>query len=246
MPIDLEDLHERKRKLSDGGVVRRFYRRDNGVEVCGAQLRNKGKQVRCSQRALAPNGRCRIHGGAVGSGRPPVHGRWTQASGRFAEAYQRAKEDPGLVDLRRPLALLDLQVEEALRLAADGDCPSFRARAREAFLAVEGAAAAGDPVAMQEGIANLGEVLEEGAKQSEVQRHLVDITERFSKRLEKAWDIRLARGNAVNARDLVSILGRIVDAIQQAAPPDVARRVLHTVDVEFRDIAGLAPAAGER
>lgn len=43
---------------------------------CGAKLR--GKEATCQRWAAVGHTRCRLHGGAPGSGRPPTHGRYTQ------------------------------------------------------------------------------------------------------------------------------------------------------------------------
>ena len=42
---------------------------------CGAKLR--GKDAVCQRWAAVGRTRCRLHGGAPGSGRPPTHGRYT-------------------------------------------------------------------------------------------------------------------------------------------------------------------------
>lgn len=42
---------------------------------CGAKLR--GRDAKCQRWAAIGFTRCRLHGGAPGSGRPPTHGRTT-------------------------------------------------------------------------------------------------------------------------------------------------------------------------
>lgn len=46
------------------------------TQRCGAKLR--GKDAACQRWAAVGYTRCRLHGGAPGSGRPPIHGRYTR------------------------------------------------------------------------------------------------------------------------------------------------------------------------
>lgn len=102
----------------------------DGRQVCGAALRGEAKGWACgaSGRMLHPSGRCRMHGGAAGVGRPPKHGGrvYEHALGpqrsRFAELLAR----PDLLKTDPQVALYDTEVERLLEEAAEGRGPAWR------------------------------------------------------------------------------------------------------------------------
>ena len=74
---------------------------------CGAKTRS-GKPCK---RAHAKNyKRCRLHGGAPGSGRPITHGRYSkrfrQMAPQMTQLIDECMDDPQLLDLKRPVAVL--------------------------------------------------------------------------------------------------------------------------------------------
>lgn len=88
---------------------------------CGAKNRRGGF---CEKAPAKGAKRCRMHGGAPGSGRPPVHGRFSQ---RFAqltpedqELLEQVLNDPELLDARRPAATAQLLLYRKLSAAKDG------------------------------------------------------------------------------------------------------------------------------
>ena len=75
----------------------------------------KSTQRRCGKPSVTGRRVCRLHGGM--GGRPIVHGRRSRALGRLREAYNEARDDPSLMDLRDTLALLDIVVQDAAKRA---------------------------------------------------------------------------------------------------------------------------------
>ena len=87
---------------------------DDGEPLrCRAKSKQHGG--RCKKTKVPGRTVCRYHGG--NAGRPIVHGRRSKALGRFREAYNEARDDPGLMDLRDTMALLDIVVQRALKRA---------------------------------------------------------------------------------------------------------------------------------
>jgi hypothetical protein len=87
---------------------------------CGAKKRDG---TPCKARPAPGSKRCRIHGGHPRSGRPPIHGRYSARFRRLdavaQEAIDTALKDPQLLDLRRPVALQSLIVQDAPLLPDD-------------------------------------------------------------------------------------------------------------------------------
>lgn len=81
---------------------------------CGARLKKGGT---CKRWATDGFTRCRLHGGHPKAGRPPIHGRYSKRFARLdavaQDAIDLALKDPQLLDLRRPVALQTVIMQEA-------------------------------------------------------------------------------------------------------------------------------------
>lgn len=200
--------------------------------------KSKTSQERC-KRTVVPGRRvCRYHGGLGGA--PPKHGRYSKGLGRFREAYESARNDPGLLDLRETLALLDVVVQRAADRAADKDTPDFRAQAYDLF---EKARRTTDPADAAQALNRLGELLQVGCGEDSALAELAKAAERLGRRQEKAWQIRLDAANAINARDLTAVLARFADIVLEEVPKDAAARVIRRIDAE---VLGTGPTATRR
>lgn len=191
---------------------------------------------RCGRRVVTGRRVCRLHGGAS-PGAPIKHGRYSKSLGRFREAYEEAKNDPSLMDLRESLALLDLTVQKAAERATESDTPEFRKEALKLARALEDAAGTEDFEAQ---LKDLLEFLERGVREDAALEELARAAERLGRRQEKAWSIRLDAATALNARDLVAVLSRFADIVLEEASKDAARRIVARIDSE---VLGTGPAA---
>lgn len=197
--------------------------------------KSKTSQQRC-KRTVVPGRRvCRYHGGL--GGRPPIHGRYSTVLGHFREAYQAARDDPSLTDLRETMALLDVVVQKAAERAAENDTPEFRKTAIEMW---ERARYAQDDVERDLLMDALGEWIKAGVKDDAALDNLAKSAERLAKRQERSWDIKLSAANAINARDMVTVLARFADIVLTEAPKDVAGRIIRRIDGE---VLGSGPQA---
>lgn len=85
--------------------------------VCGAKTRKGAPCQRPAGWATqhAGEGRCKLHGGGDGTGRPPIHGRYS-IKGRAAlqDKVEQFYNDPAAGDLRSELALLRALLQDYL------------------------------------------------------------------------------------------------------------------------------------
>lgn len=197
--------------------------------------KSKSTQNRCRQRVVPGRRVCRYHGGL--GGRPPTHGRYSKDLGRFREAYQESLNDPGLMDLRETMALLDLAVQRATRRAAQFDSPEFRSRCLDVY---EEARGADTPEGVSDALNRLGTLLRDGIQEDAAFEELSKAAERLARRQEKAWSIKLDAATAINARDLTAVLSRFADIILVEAPKDAAARIIRRLDAE---VLGTSKAA---
>lgn len=92
-------------------------------KYCGAKLRNK--TAFCRNRAILLNGRCRNHGGLTPKGIASPnykHGRYSKhLPNHLRDRYNESFNDPELTALRDDLALIDVQIGEALTAVYSSD-----------------------------------------------------------------------------------------------------------------------------
>lgn len=201
------------------------YPVDGQPNRCTAQ--SKQSKERCRNQVVPGRSVCRFHGGL--GGRPIIHGRYSKSMGSLREAYEAARNDPTLMELRESLALLDVVVQKAAKRASDLDTPEFR---EQALTLYSDASQATDPVEAQTKLRDLGLLLRSGGEESKALGDLADATERLAKRQEKAWDLRLSAANAINARDMVALLSRFADIVIEEADRETATRIVGRIDTE--------------
>lgn len=210
------------------------YDEDGEPNRCRAKSKSSGE--RCTKTVVPGRTVCRYHGGL--GGRPPSHGRYSLALGRFREAYESSLEDPSLLDLRETLALLDLVVRQAAERAGTGDTPELRSRALELL---DGVREAPDPSKAAAKLNELRTLLEEGVDEDKALEALSDAAEKLARRQEKAWSIKLDAAQAINARDLVVVLGSFADVVMEEADRETAARIVRRIDTDVLGASG--PAA---
>lgn len=216
-------LAESELEFRDVGDRCFAYRLSDGRQVCGSKVKSKPGNFCGNWQHLAPNGRCRNHGGL--GGRPPTTGRWASSLGRFGESYLAAKEDPELLDLSRTLAILDMVVERAARRIEERDTPAFRRRLGELFEEMSTLLREGEASKAQEVMAELGRLIRDGGSEEDAFGEFSRAAERLSRRAEKAWDLKLSRKHAIAADDLAQILGQFLDFVRLEGTEEIALAV---------------------
>lgn len=173
-------------------------------------------------------------------------GRYRKALGRFAEAYQNSLNDRNLLDLLEPLAALDMLAQRLMERLADLDTVDFRNRARQhlhEYLANRDAGKKDDAeVAMK----NLRTLLARGGDEDQITIRLAKLLTSNARRMEGAWEIRLARRNAVNAREVEAVMGRILDILKSETTIDVHARVTERFTQEIMGTPGSPALLGTR
>lgn len=222
MPIDYDDLIEAK--TQDGT---RYYRVEDGKEVCGKQLRGRERTTRCNSPAIFPaNGRCKLHGGPRAKDRSSVvPGRWSRKLGRWREAYEEAVEDEGLSDMRRTLAALDLNVTRSAERMSELDTPRMRTTAHQIWQDMDKAASQGDVEGMMMHHRRLGQLLEQGCTEDEAIEDFARAADRMMKRQHQFWQTRLAQKYAMSVEDVKLLLGRFFGELTIALDPERIREI---------------------
>jgi hypothetical protein len=195
------------------------------------QARKRRVLTQCGAIASTAKNVCRIHG--ANAGRPTTHGRYSKVGGRLAACYDAALQDASLLDLQEPIALLEAISQRYMERAAERDTPDFRRSALTLYSEAQNAQQKQDTAGMAVALNALGVLLREGADEDRTLKHLAEQTERLAKRIEGAWSVRLARQQAINAKDLVSVLSRLIDIVRVEADPATASSIIKRIDFEL-------------
>lgn len=107
--------------------------------ICGAKKRGGGI---CQAIVLAPNGRCRLHGGSNprGVAHPRFkHGKYsTSLPERLALRYQERLQDPDLLSLGEEVILVEGRIEEVLSQLSTGETGELWFKMVEGLVHLEG------------------------------------------------------------------------------------------------------------
>lgn len=212
---------------------KKHWRNAKGVRICGAgPKRAKGP---CRALKLYGNGRCHHHGGPTPSGIASAtykHGRWSKVlNPENRKDYLDAKEDKSLMDITRPLAILDAQVAESLQRKEALDTPEFRKRARDLYREAR-VAIASDPAKAGAALNNLGALLDRGVEEDRARDEVSRRVEQFAKQNTDAWKIRLSAAHAINQNDLTAVLAAFIQVVIQETPKELHGPILRRLDRE--------------
>jgi len=194
--------------------------------TCGAKTRDGGT---CGQPGLPPSGRCHYHGGAPGSGRPPIHGRYSRLKGIFGERWDDFFLDPAKWRFDGDVTLFLLrEAELAARLDAC-DTPDFRETALELFRQLRNASAEEAPAVLKE----LHRHLKEGASRDEAWETLLKNAERRTDVTKKAVETVTKAENSFTRQEVRLLLASMVEIIREELGEVIGARVARRFAVEI-------------
>ncbi len=204
---------------------------------CTATAKSTGKP--CRKTPVEGRSTCRRHGGA--GGRPILHGRYSEElPARISARVNASLNDPTLTDNVQMIAAMDGLVREQAARAADLDTPEFRKQACERLATVRELIVDGkDPI---DALEPLGALLERGLSQVVAEHRLFQLFERVDVRIADLNRTKLAKSNAINSVDLVSVLQALLAAIQRLAPPELAKLIADELERICGDVELGAPA----
>ena len=201
---------------------------------CGAKTRQGGK---CTNPPVTGKTRCRMHGGARGSGRPIIHGRYSQAmKGTLRDAFHASLSDPSLLDARQTIAGMDALAKAQAERVEDGDGPTFRSRAIELLekYRAENGKDNGNPVAA---LHALFDHLEDGGARAVAEMDLFEMYERIDKRVSDAVKNEHAKNVSVPMSRVADLLLGVLATGYRLLPEDKAREM----EVELSKLFGMDP-----
>lgn len=174
------------------------------------------------------------------------NGRFTKALGKFSETYRESLNDRELMDLREPLAVMDMLIQRLMERMSELDTADFRNRARTHFQTCKANFTAGNMDAVKIALDDLGELLRKGGEEDELSSKLLKSLQAFMRRVEGAWEIKLARRNAVNAKEVAAALGRMLAIVKTETSRDAYARCVERFHLEILEGAGSVALLSEK
>lgn len=215
-----------------------------GYRQCCAWL--KGRRRRCTRPNVTGRRVCRMHGGAPGTGRPPIHGGYAKSLGTQLRAlFDGHMANPDSSDPTGELALMRASVEQAAARASAGDTAAFRADALGLF---ERAAAAaqpgGDPQAGAAAFRELGDLLRSGHAAERAGVLLFERADRTAGRATELRRVRIIEARAYSEAQVVVLLGGLLELVREHANVQTALAVADAFIRRYPGAAGgIAPPA---
>lgn len=228
---------QRKRAAAlDAGLARTA-----SIEQIAAATNATIDEVRASLRCkLAPiigKRSCRAHGGCSPQG--AAHPRFKDGNAARASRaqlrtkhYSAAETDEELLDLRRPLTLLDTAVAQAALAIDEGGSPQSWSEAHTVYRALLAAQKTGNVETMVLRLNELGEILRTGDDNARAWRETIERTTLFAQRIEAAWALRLKASVVVNANDVISTISAFLAIVAEETNDETTQRIESRIDVE--------------
>jgi hypothetical protein len=173
-------------------------------------------------------------------------GRFSEALGDMRRSYLASLNDPSLLDLREPIAVMDMAAKRLMERLQEKDGLQFRKEALalciQSISLMRGGKAA-------EGLArmvDLQNLLQRGASEDIAMNNLVSAADLLAKRIEKAWEIRLAKRNAMSREDLETLMQKFVTLMRSELPEAIYMRMLKRIDSDIMANSGRHALLGER
>lgn len=172
-----------------------------------------------------------MHGGAPGSGRKIVHGRYSKAlkSATLSKAYRNAIKDESLLDLQEPIALIEACLQRTGARVAQADTPDFRKRALDLYQRMRDSEDADKRVELMR---QLGALLRDGVQEDRAISELSIQAERLAKRIEAVWQIRMLRRQNLNMQQVGVLIARVLEIVKEECPPAIAQNVVERMEVQ--------------
>jgi len=231
MPV-ARDLVQRIER-PDGSVF--YTRTDTDQQICGSPRRKKDDNCAVDRRLSPWNGRCRLHG--ANSPGAPI----TSAMGRGTSVRKRLASllgDPSLLDMRRPLSVLALACERAMKRLDSLDTPAYRKHSQRLIKRVEIAATEG-AIDLPPEFEDLKDWIDQGAQEDAAFKDFVGAARDLLHGQEKGWKVALDSKHSLSQPQLAGIFADFFDGVRQICTIEQAKEFEEWVNKNIITTSGL-------
>lgn len=206
--------------------------------ICGAKTKSGAP---CGKAPMA-NGRCRLDGGAPGSGRPIIHGKYSANLPKsLRDAYEKAEADSNLLALRSDVALFEALIVETLpKLLSSDEHAVLWESANDQFNEITKALTVGDISQARLSLQLLGQVLKNGVAGVEAEERALTLIERKAKIQELEHKRLKMLGDHLTSQQAMTLIAYLMSSITtHVKDPNALRSIQH-------DFARASGQFGER
>jgi hypothetical protein len=219
---------------------------------CGAHARRTGKP--CQQPAMA-NGRCRLHGGKALAGiahpnyKDGMQSKFPGLPISLAEAYERGRTDPELLNLTDDIALLYARLGELIGKIEIEDAEQRWKMLNEQIKLFEDARARKDGYGYGQALQAIKDIAAEGGKDFMIWNDIMKVMTNIQKAVSQEQKRRMEMHALISTDQAVGFVSEILFAVRQevetlSIPQDEMRKVLQAIHVKVREALQKRPQFG--
>lgn len=200
-------------------------------QCCREKRRSGGKRCGAVPTKTGNGLTCRIHGGAVGTGRPISHGLYSTKMHGLGKRFEELRETDSLLDTRDDIALLgtlaEIVLEQGVKFA---DTPNFRIDAYRIYLAARKAAAKGKDDEFGNEFRKLGNLLRSGYEIGRAMKEAASLSQKRATVAHNERRTRTGEERVITERQFAAFIAVVTSTIIREAPEDVRDRLLNGID----------------
>lgn len=191
-----------------------------------------GGQMRCANKKVLPNGRCRMHGGhfpAAGPGHPSYkHGRTSKHPliHGLGEKLERAMSDEHLLSLRKDAAIMSVRLDELLENPAATDYESIRL-AEQSYESAMTAIREGRTQEAGASLKDLGACLKRAKSHVAVWREIRNVIDVRRRVTSAERESAIKAGHMLTVAQALHAMNSLVAVVQENVKDPVALREVH-------------------
>ena len=198
------------------------------TRVCGAK--RAGKDGSCQSPFVMSNGRCRIHGGATPVGVMSANyktGKYSKdAPTRLLAAYERARQDPQLLENREEIALIDARIQDLLLRVESGESSWAWEKQKKALATYDAAMKRSEGTEARAALATIHDILGHGAGDAPAWH---DVNAQIALRMKLAESERrrqVEAAESITVEKMLLLIGRLTGIIKTEVTDPKARAAI--------------------
>ena len=220
-------------------------------KMCGAKTRHG---TPCKGWAMAPSGRCRMHGGltprgmAAGSFKTGRYSRSLPVA--LAAAYEEALAQGNITHLGDELALIETRTKSLLeQLQTAEPLPEVWFNLKAALAEFQAAESIGDPDAGRAALSTMADLIGKGSEQADIWDEALNLVERRRRVVDTETKREVQAHAMISAEQMLTLVGLLISVVRDAVQTyvtdtTIARAILGRIqDAADRQILGGGPPA---
>ncbi len=201
------------------------------LQCCRKKRNSGGKRCGAAPTKTGNGQTCRNHGGALGSGRPIIHGLYSTKLHGLASRFEELRSTDTLLDTKPDIALLgtlaEIVLEQGVKFA---DTPNFRVDAYRIWIAASKAAKKGNDEAFADEFRKLGNLLRTGYEIGRAMKEAANLSQKRATVAHNERRTRTGEERVITERQFAAFIAVVTSTIIREAPQDARDRLLDGID----------------